>query len=137
MATSDISAIYDRYASRAYALALHITRDRNVAAEILEEIFVKIGNGSLVPDPSRGTFEAWLFRTIRDKAIEHRQAQSPVSRVGTSDVTPRTLVEEAFFGGLCAAELSRAHALPEEEVRRRLCTGMAELRTQFLSTAVK
>jgi hypothetical protein len=133
MATTDISAIYDRYASRAYTLALYITRDRNSAAEILEDVFVRIGNGTLVHDETRGTFESWLLRTIRDIALERREARSPVSPVHTNEVTPRTLVEEAFFGGLCAADLSRAYSLPEEEVRRRLCTGMADLRTQFLT----
>lgn len=129
----DIATLYDSYASRVYALALRITGDRDAAADITEDLFVQIGNGSLVHDPRMGSFDAWLTRVARDVALKRREAQTPVSNVVRGEVTPRSLVEAAFFGGMSASELSRMHAMSEDEVRRRLCNGMAELRTQFLT----
>ena len=129
----DIASLYDNYASRVYTLALRITNDRDVAADITEDLFVQIGNGSLVHDPRVGSFDAWLIRTARGTALKRREAQSPVSSVHPSEATPRSLVEAAFFGGMSASELSRMYAMSEDEVRRRLCNGMAELRTEFIT----
>jgi DNA-directed RNA polymerase specialized sigma24 family protein len=122
-----------------YALALRITGSRDVAAEVVEEVFVGIGNGTLVHD--RGSVDAWLTRVARDIAMEHREGrregQTPMAAVHSTEATPRALVEAAFFGGLTVPELARTFSLTEEEVRQRLRSGMAELRTQFAGTAIR
>jgi RNA polymerase sigma-70 factor, ECF subfamily len=130
-------AFYDSHASRVYALALRITGDRDLAAEVVEEVFVGIGNGTLAHDPSRGSLEAWLIRTARDIALEHREGQTGAAAVQSSETTPRALVEAAFFGGLSVTDLARTFSLTEEEVRQRLRSGMAALRTQFAGTAIR
>ncbi len=130
-------AFYDAHASRVYALALRVTGDRDIAAEVVEELFVGIGNGTLVHDRSRGSVEAWLIRTARDIALEHRESQTAATAVQSLEATPRALVEGAFFGGLTVPELARTFSLSEEEVRQRLRGGMAELRTQFAGTAIR
>ena len=131
---TDVGILYDNYSSRVYTLALRITGDREAAADIVEDLFVRIGNGSLAHDPrGGGSFDAWLIRTARDASLARREAQLPVSSVHQSEATPRSLVEAAFFGGMSATELAKMHSLGEDEVRRRLCYGMAELRTQFLT----
>jgi len=128
-------AFYDAHASRVYALALRIMGDRDVAAEVVEELFVGIRNGTLVHE--RGSVEAWLIRTARDIALEHREGQTATAAVGSAEASPRALVEGAFFGGLTVPELARTFSLSEEEVRQRLRHGMAELRTQFAGTAIR
>lgn len=128
-------AFYDAHASRVYALALRVTGDRDVAAEVVEELFVGIRNGTLVHD--RGSIEAWLIRTARDIALDHREGQTAAAAVGSTEASPRALVEAAFFGGLTVPELARTFSLSEEEVRQRLRHGMAELRTQFAGTAIR
>lgn len=128
-------AFYDAHASRVFALALRVTGDRDIAAEVVEELFVGIRNGTLVHD--RGSVDAWLIRTTRDIALEHRNDQSASAAVQSTEATPRALVEAAFFGGLTVPELARAFSLSEEEVRQRLRHGMAELRMQFAGTAIR
>ena len=128
-------AFYDAHASRVYALALRVTGDRDIAAEVVEELFVGIRNGTLVP--GRGSIDAWLIRTARDIALEHREGQTAAAAVQSMEATPRALVEAAFFGGLTVPELARTFSLTEEEVRQRLRSGMAELRTQFAGTAIR
>ena len=128
-------SFYDAHASRVYALALRITGDRDLAAEVVEEVFVGIGNGTLVHD--RGSVEAWLIRVTRDIALEHREGQTASAAVHSTEATPRALVEAAFFGGLTVPELARTFSLTEQEVRHRLRNGMAELRSQFAGTAIR
>lgn len=130
-------AFYDAHASRLYALAIRITGERDVAAEVVEELFVRLRDGSLVHDPSRGSVEAWLIRTARDIALDHRENQTAPAAVQSIEATPRALVEAAFFGGLSVVELARTFSLTEEEVRNRLRDGMAALRTQFAGTAIR
>ena len=134
-------AFYDAHASRVYALALRVTGDRDIAAEVVEELFVGIRNGTLAHDRSRGSVEAWLIRTARDIALDHREGrregQTDAAAVHSTEATPRALVEAAFFGGLTVPELARSFSLTEEEVRQRLRHGMAELRTQFAGTAIR
>ncbi len=132
-----IESLYDTHASHVYALALRITGDRDIAAEVVEEVFLGMRNGTLEHDPARGSLEAWLIRTARDIAIEHREGQSAAPAVHSAEATPRALVEAAFYGGLSVAELARAFSLTEEEVRHRLRSGMAALRTQFAGTAIR
>jgi DNA-directed RNA polymerase specialized sigma24 family protein len=128
-------AFYDAHASRVYALALRVTGDRDVAAEVVEELFVGIRNGTLVHE--RGSLEAWLIRTARDVALEHREGQTAAATVRSTEASPRALVETAFFGGLTVPELAATFSLSEEEVRQRLRHGMAELRTQFAGTSIR
>src|ERR1041385_2454352 len=82
-------AFYDAHASRVYALALRVTGDRDVAAEVVEELFVGIRNGTLVHD--RGSLDAWLIRTARDIALEHREGQTAAAAVQSTEATPRAL----------------------------------------------
>ena len=88
-------------------------------------------------DPARGSLEAWLIRTVRDIALEHREGQTAAAAVQSMEATPRALVEAAFFGGLSVAELARTFSLTKEEIRQRLRHGMAALRTQFAGTAIR
>ena len=117
--------------SRRQAFALPL----EFAPQALQRAQLEGADGALalVHDPRAGSFDAWLIRTARGTALKRREAQSPVSSVHPSEATPRSLVEAAFFGGMSASELSRMYAMSEDEVRRRLCNGMAELRTEFIT----
>lgn len=127
---SDIERLYDRYSARLYALALRILGDnREAAASTLEDVFVALASGQ-AGDSANADPLPWLVRAIRDRALA-RQAQNAVSSVienGDIDVTPRILVEEAFYQGMDVRELARRHSLTEEQVRERIRHGMAELR---------
>jgi DNA-directed RNA polymerase specialized sigma24 family protein len=131
-------AFFDAHAARVYALALRVTGSRDSAADVVEQLFVGLRNGTLVPDPKASSIQAWLIRTARDWSLARRpQDQSAAASVGSSEGAPRALVEAAFFGGLSVPELARAFSLSEDEVRRRLRDGMAVLRTQFAGTSFR
>jgi DNA-directed RNA polymerase specialized sigma24 family protein len=127
---SDVAALYDAHAHRLYPLALRILGDGEAACSTVADVFVAVSDGT-VRQPSTSTAEAWLVRLTRDFALA-RQARFPISPVHEmGDVSPRQLVEEAFFGGHSIPELASAYSLTEEEVRTRLRDGMTTLRTQL------
>jgi len=121
--TDDVMRLYDEHAPRLYAVALHILGDADVAAGVLESVFVDVANG--IP----GDF-ASLVRAVRDRALAMKGRSTP-GPVAPDPPTPRVLVEKAFYEGKTVAELATQYSLGEEMVRTMLRDGMAELRRQF------
>ena len=115
-----VMALYDAFAPRLYALALRITGEERIAAEIVQEIFT----GEVVPAQP-----AELVRMTREKALARydRSGSAAVETPGVKPV-PRQLVDDVFFGGLSIADLARIYSMSEDAVRSMLQTGMAELR---------
>ena len=130
----DLSDLYDRHAPRLFAVALRITSDRNAAARALEESFALLRGY----DARFGSPEAWLLRTVRDRALaqQGRSAAAPVGEMNGGSPTARQLVEEAFYRGRTASDLARAHGLAESEVRRLLHDGIADLRRRVAARSV-
>lgn len=120
-----IADLYDRHASRLYAIALRITGDRDAAADALTEAFVELGKNDEVRDP-----ECYLIRATRDQALT-RQTRSAPPTVVPKEVNPRRVVEDAWYGGMSVSDLARIYKIPETNVRGLLCDGMAQLRSQF------
>jgi DNA-directed RNA polymerase specialized sigma24 family protein len=121
-----LSDLYDRHAPRLFAVALRITSDRDTAAQALEETFALLRGY----DARFGSPEAWLLRTVRDRALaqQDRSAAATVGQMVGGPPTARQLVEEAFYRGRTASDLARAHGLEETEVRRLLHDGITDLR---------
>jgi hypothetical protein len=70
------------------------------------------------------------LRAIRAAALA-RQTQPPSAAVLANVVTPKEVVEEAWFTGASVSELSKRYGLAEEKARAMLCDGMEALRKQF------
>lgn len=119
-----IADLYDRQASRLYALALRITGDPDTAADALADAFDALARNDDVRDP-----ETWLVRATRDQALA-RQTQKRPAAVVPKAATPRQLVEDAWYG-MTVSDLATVYRISEEDVRGMLCAGMRELRGQL------
>ncbi len=127
MTPQDIEALYDAHAPRLYALALRITGDADAAAAALESAFLALWGTS---DAHEGGELRTLVRLTRERALERKQGQTPVSPVDPRGPTPASLVEELFFGGLSLREIAARYGLDETQARRMILDGMAALRIQ-------
>jgi DNA-directed RNA polymerase specialized sigma24 family protein len=117
---TDIAALYDEHASRLYAIALRITGDETLAADVLEEVFTT----TPVPTDLGG-----LVRAVREKSLARENRSSGRSVVSDGEApTPRRLVDAAFFEGKSVAELSKTFSLDEKTVRVMLRQGLDELK---------
>jgi DNA-directed RNA polymerase specialized sigma24 family protein len=119
-----IADLYDRQASRLYALALRITGDRDAAADALADAFDALGRNDDIRDP-----ETYLVRTTRDHALARQTQKRPAAVVPTA-ATPRQLVEDAWYG-MTVSDLATVYRISEADVRGMLCAGMSELRGQL------
>jgi len=125
----ELSTLYDRHAAQLFAVALRITSNRDAAARALEETFAMLRGY----DAQFGSPEAWLLRTVRNRALaqEGQNIATAVDQMVGGPPTARQLVEEAFYRGRTASDLARTHGLAEPDVRRMLQDGIRELRQQL------
>ena len=66
-----LGEIYDRLASLIFGLSLRVTRDRVIAEDITQEVFLVFWERPLAYDPERGTLRAWLATIAHRRAVDH------------------------------------------------------------------
>ena len=72
-----LAAAYDRYGPVAYSLLMRVTRDKTVAEDLLQELFIKVWNRGRDFDPARGALGVWIISIARNMAIDYlRSAQA-------------------------------------------------------------
>jgi len=99
VARQDVAAlgeIYDRYAPRVYGLALRILSSRELAEEVVLEVFGRLWGESMSLNQQSGSVAAWLVVTARDLAVDRRRAQRASARLnGRSDSLPASAARKA------------------------------------------
>ena len=123
-----LAELYDRYAPRLHALALRMTCDAPSAVAVLEETFRRVWNEK--PDPESDC-AASLARITREAARKQEARRADAASGNPTRLTPRELVETAYYERRSVGELARSSGLAEPEVRRMLREGMDELRRQL------
>ena len=70
-----LRAVYERQATRLFGVAVAILRDRDAAADALQDAFLKIARRAGQFDPARGAAEAWLAAVVRHAALDMVRAR--------------------------------------------------------------
>lgn len=75
-----LMALYGRYGSQVYSLALRVLRHATLAEEATQDTFLKVWHKSLSWDPTKGQLGSWLLTIARYTAIDHlRREQRQVA----------------------------------------------------------
>lgn len=80
-----LRAVYERQSTRLFGVANAILRDRDAAADALQDAFLKIARRADQFDPSRGSAEAWLAAIVRYAALDLARARG--REIPTDDPT--------------------------------------------------
>lgn len=88
--------LYDRQSVRLFGVANAILRDRDAAADALQDAFVKISQRAGQFDPTRGQAEAWLAGIVRHAALDlarrrGRELPTDDPALGDQPVPPEAL----------------------------------------------
>lgn len=67
-----------RFQGQVYGLALSIVRDRTIAEDISQDVFVRAWRAAQSYDSRRGTVLAWLMTITRNAAIDVMRAQRSI-----------------------------------------------------------
>ncbi len=78
--------LYDDASPRLFAVILRLVRNRTMAEDVLQDVFLRIWRGAGQFDPSRGTAIAWMVTIARNRAIDLiRQNAGPIASAHSGD----------------------------------------------------
>jgi RNA polymerase sigma-70 factor, ECF subfamily len=151
-------ALYERTASRLFAICLRLGRERALAEDLLQEGYARIWERARQFDPERGSALAWMIAVTRNHAIDvirqrARELGAPedsaleiadpgalgaiewrvelraVKRCfGALDEGPRRAILLAYQEGLSYEELSGALGIPVGTAKTWVRRGLAKVR---------
>lgn len=160
IAEGDLEAFqmfYDRYAGRVLAYVRQLSRHREGAEDVVQEVFVAVWRRAASFRPERGDPAGWLYTVTRNKLVdlwrrqgetavsldEAKPASEPAAPAGErgdlrltmhqalARVAPeqRRAIEMAYFGGFTYEETAQRLDLPVGTLKSRIRSGLKSLRT--------
>ncbi|MDP3416411.1 sigma-70 family RNA polymerase sigma factor [Falsiroseomonas sp.] len=116
-----LRAVYERQSVRLFGVANAILRDRDSAADALQDAFLRIAQRAHQFDPDRGTAEAWLAAIVRYAALDMARARGREIPTDDPALGDQPVEAEALERVSASAEGRRLHqclATLEERNRR-------------------
>lgn len=144
------AALYDLTSAKLFGVALRITRQRELAEDVLQESFAAVWERASDYDPVRGSVMSWLVTIVRHRAIDqlrrraHRAEDSGAGdeallalAAGAADSADRGAGLAALQRCLGQLEaqprqavlLAYAFGLTHEELARRLATPIGTVKS--------
>ena len=152
-----LAALYDRYCTLMFSVALRMLRDRQAAEDLLQDVVVEAWRRAGTYSASRGTVRTWLMMRLRSRALDKLRS-APVRREVAVD-EPRAVADEggedpqlgpdrasvrralaalppdqrevlelAYFRGLSSSEIAVHVGTPIGTVKSRTRAGLDRLR---------
>jgi RNA polymerase sigma-70 factor (ECF subfamily) len=88
-----LAALYDRYRSAAFGLAVRITRDGSLAEDVVQDAFLGVWRDAARYDARRGGSRTWIMTIVHHRAVDVIRRRRPVSELPTADsASPASLV---------------------------------------------
>lgn len=151
-----MAAIYDRFSSVVYSVALRILRQPAAAEDVLQEVFIQLWRNPDAYVSHRGSLCAWLAVVARNRSIDALRRRRPedsaedlvlASGINYGDLAERQcmmdkvrkamsalpaeqrrMVELAFFEGQTHTEIAEATGDPLGTVKTRIRSALLSLR---------
>lgn len=144
------SSFYERYAGRVLAYVQQLSRSREGAEDVVQEVFLAVWRKAASFRADRGDVAGWLYTMTRNKLVDGWRRAGQGAAVDTVDfqhlpagrpeetelaltvrqalarVAPeqRRAIEMAYFGGLTYEETATRLNLPLGTLKSRIRTGL-------------
>jgi RNA polymerase sigma-70 factor, ECF subfamily len=132
-----LAGLYDRHGDAVFAVAMRTSRNRWVAAEVVQDTFLVLWNRAELFDPSRGALASWLLTIARNRATDRLRAAGRHERATTfssfarTDVDDHSTVEWLMASGelvgAAVPEPPPEIALASAEIRASIADALASL----------
>ncbi|MEY9953781.1 sigma-70 family RNA polymerase sigma factor [Leifsonia sp. EB34] len=149
--------LHDQHAQAVWRYVVHLTGDRAMADDVVQETLLRAWRKPAVLDQSQQSARAWLFTVARNIVIDDKRSAHSQHEFGT-DTLPerpsspndgadavldawlvsdalaelsdehRAVIVHAYYGGRSIAEISRELEIPEGTVKSRLHYGLRAMR---------
>lgn len=155
-----LRAVYERWSSLVYSLALRALADPAAAEDVTQQVFVKAWQRSTSYDPGRAPLGAWLVGITRNCITDaqnerrrHASAADPdvveetapapepafdlaeralvAGELERLDEVPRRVMRLAFYDDLSHREIAERLELPLGTVKSHIHRSLARLRTRL------
>lgn len=152
--------LYDNYSGALYGIVHSIVTDKEIANDVLQNVFVNIWRKIESYDAAKGRLFTWMLNIARNAAIDEirskgyrdSQKNQPLSEnvdvpgtvtgpvtndVGLKKVLTklkgelRVLVEMSYFQGFTHEEISKVLNIPLGTVKTRIRTALIQLKTMI------
>jgi RNA polymerase sigma-70 factor, ECF subfamily len=156
VAEGDLEAFhtfYGRYAGRVLAYVRQLSRNRDGAEDVVQEVFVAVWRRAASFRPDRGDPAGWLYTITRNKLVDlwRRQGENATAldemsepaepfqergdlrltmhqALARVDPQQRRAIEMAYFGGFTYEETAQRLDLPVGTLKSRIRSGLKSLR---------
>ena len=106
--------LYDQYSEAAYSLAVRIVRDRDLAADVVQDAFLAVWKQASRFDARRGQPSTWILTLTHHKAVdivrrEDRRRAEPLDEArAAAAVDPGPSVDERAWLGVARQQVRAA-----------------------------
>jgi RNA polymerase sigma-70 factor (ECF subfamily) len=118
IARSAFTAIYEAYAPALWRFVMRLTQSPAEAEEIVQDVFTSVWTSRSRWNPASGV-AAYLFRAVRNRAIDVRRHATVVARIGDDPAL--------FSVGLGTAPHTPEASVVQEELRHAVRAALAAL----------
>jgi RNA polymerase sigma factor (sigma-70 family) len=151
------SYLYDNYAAALYSVIFSVLQDKELANDVLQEVFVKVWKQIDQYNPEKGRLFTWLVNISRNASIDTMRSKSyrdqkqnreltsnvytaagstniETDKIGLRKVVNnlkeeyKVLVELAYFQGYTQDEISKFLKIPLGTVKTRLRSALIQLK---------
>ena len=151
------SYLYDNYSSALYTVIASVLQDKELANDVLQEVFIKIWKQIDQYNPDKGRLFTWMVNISRNASIDTLRSKSyniqkqnreltenvyhsagttsmETDKIGLRKIIMRlkedhkVLVELAYFQGYTQDEISKLLNIPLGTVKTRLRSALIQLR---------
>ena len=119
-----LRTLYERYGGLVFTVAFRIVGDRDIAQEVVQDVFLRCWDRATSFDAERGRVQAWLIRVTRNRAIDVLRGAQHQARSRDRELLPgdyaRPSLTHRDHGDSVALKLSVEDALgtlPEAQRR--------------------
>lgn len=150
------SYLYDHYSKALFAVIMPIVLQRDVAEDVLQEVFIKVWQNIRSYDAGKGRLYTWMLNIARHHSIDRIRSKDFNNQVKTTDLPvnvynkedeanlindvgltktlsnlpgeSRVLLELAYFQGHTHEEIARILDLPLGTIKTRIRNTIIKLR---------
>ena len=151
------SYLYDHYSGSLYSVIVSIVPDRELANDLLQEVFIKIWRQIESYDNAKGRLFTWMLNVARNASIDAVRSknfqqsqqnreltenvydqggsiQTNTDKIGLRKIVHKlkdeykVLVELSYFEGYTQDEISKMLNIPLGTVKTRLRTALTQLK---------
>lgn len=151
-----MAALFDRYGTMVYSIAMRVLRESSSAEDVMQEVFIRVWENPEAFVSGRGSLAGWLAVVARNRAVDALRRRRPSDSVNdvvlptntnlaseaernilmqkvqqvleNLPVDQRRSLELSFFEGLSHSEIAERTGTPLGTVKTRIRTALINLR---------